>query len=94
MRCLRKITDEQLTATVFLSKDNYDILDDELNKNFNMEIKDMKNPSSGERSKYKVRVLPPPRTIKRSGIWHEYSLTEKKIFNTVAFGFAVMDFSK
>lgn len=94
MRCLRKITDEQLTATVFLSKDNYDILDDELNKNFNMEIKDMKNPSSGERSKYKVRVLPPPRTIKLKRIWHEYSLTEKTYSTPVAFGFAVMDFSK
>ena len=36
MRCLRAITDERLTATVFLSKENYDTLDDELHKNFNM----------------------------------------------------------
>ena len=34
MRCLRKITDEQLMATVYLSKENMDILDDELKKNF------------------------------------------------------------
>lgn len=40
MRCLRAITDERLTATVFLSKENFDTLDDELHKNFNMEIKD------------------------------------------------------
>lgn len=39
MRCLRNITDDRLTATVFLSKENYDTLDDELHKNFNMEIK-------------------------------------------------------
>ena len=45
MRCLRAITDERLTATVFLSKENYDTLDEELHKNFNMEIKDIKNPS-------------------------------------------------
>lgn len=32
MRCLRKITDEQLTATVYLSKENMDILDDELKR--------------------------------------------------------------
>lgn len=38
MRCLRAITDERLTATVFLSKENFDTLDDELHKNFNMEI--------------------------------------------------------
>ena len=36
MRCLRKLTDEQLKATVFLSKENYDTLDDELRKNYNM----------------------------------------------------------
>lgn len=41
MRCLRAITDERLTASVFLSKDNYDILDSELHKNFNMEISDL-----------------------------------------------------
>ncbi|MPM38744.1 hypothetical protein SDC9_85374 [bioreactor metagenome] len=94
MRCLRKITDEQLTATIFLSKENYDILDDELNKNFNMKISDMKNPSSGERSKYKVRVLPPPRTIKLKRIWHEYSLIEKSYSVPVDFGFADIDLSK
>lgn len=56
MRCLRAITDERLTATVFLSKENYDTLDDELHKNFNMEIKDIKNPSNADRHKYQVRV--------------------------------------
>lgn len=42
MRCLRQITDENHTATIFLSKENYDILEAELNKNFNMDIKDIK----------------------------------------------------
>ena len=32
MRCLRAITDERLTASVFLSNENYDTLDDELHK--------------------------------------------------------------
>lgn len=41
MRCLRAITDERLTATVFLSKENFDTLDDELHKNFNMEMRAM-----------------------------------------------------
>ena len=36
MRCLRSITNERLTATVFLSKENFDTLNDELHKNFNM----------------------------------------------------------
>lgn len=94
MRCLRAITDERLTATVFLSKENYDTLDDELHKNFNMEIKDIKNPSNNDRHIYKVRVLPPPRTITLKRIWHEYTLHEKEYAEPVDFKLADADLSK
>jgi hypothetical protein len=94
MRCLRKITTEQLTATVFLSKENYDILDAELNKNFNMDIKDL-SKSSGEKSeKYKVRVLPPPRSIKLKRIWREYSLDEHGYTEPIDFTLESRDFTK
>ena len=62
MRCMRQITDEPQTATVFLSKENYDTLNNELHKNFNMDINDIKKPSDNNRHTYKVHVLPPPRT--------------------------------
>ena len=94
MRCLRAITDEHLTATVFLSKENYDTLDDELHKNFNMEIKDIKNPSNDDRHKYQVRVLPPPRTITLKRVWHEYTLHEKEYSEPVDFKLAGADLSK
>lgn len=94
MRCLRSITNERLTATVFLSKENFDTLNDELHKNFNMEIKDIKAPSSDDRHKYKVRVLPPPRTITLKRIWHEYTLHEKGYTAPVDFKLVGADFSK
>lgn len=94
MRCLRSITDEQLTATVFLSKENYDTLNDELHKNFNMEIKDIKNPSNADRHKYKVRVLPPLRTIILKRVWHKYALHEKEYSAPVDFKLADADLSK
>lgn len=94
MRCLRAITDERLTATVFLSKENFDTLDDELHKNFNMEIKDIKNPTNTDRQKYKVRVLPPPRTITLKRVWHEYSLHEKEYSTPVDFKLTGADLSK
>ena len=94
MRCLRSITDERLTATVFLSKENFDTLNDELHKNFNMEIKDIKAPSSDDRHKYKVRVLPPPRTITLKRIWHEYTLHEKEYADPVDFKLVDADLSK
>ena len=94
MRCLRSITNERLTATVFLSKENFDTLNDELHKNFNMEIKDIKAPSSDDRHKYKVRVLPPPRTITLKRIWHEYTLHEKEYTAPVDFKLVGADLSK
>lgn len=94
MRCLRAITDERLTATVFLSKENFDTLDDELQKNFNMEIKDIKNPTNTDRQKYKVRVLPPPRTITLKRVWHEYSLHEKEYSTPVDFKLTGAELSK
>lgn len=94
MRCLRSITNDRLTATVFLSKDNFDTLNDELHKNFNMEIKDIKNPSKDDRHKYQVRVLPPPRTITLKRVWHEYTLHEKEYGESVDFGLVDADLSK
>ena len=94
MRCLRKITDEQITATVFLSKDNYDILDDELNKNFNMDIADMSNNETKDRKPYKVRVVPPLRQFTLKRIWREYSLVNKGYEEPVHFAVDELDTSK
>lgn len=94
MRCLRAITNENLTATVFLSKDNYDTLDDELHKNFNMEIKDIKNTSKAEKHKYNVRVLPPPRSITLKRIWHEHSVHEKEYSEPIDFELSQVDISR
>lgn len=85
MRCLRAITDERLTATVFLSKENFDTLDDELHKNFNMEIKDIKKPSNDNRHKYQVRVLPPPRTITLKRMQYITSGKVKEVYFTGMF---------
>ena len=94
MRCLRAITDERLTATVFLSKENYDTLDDELHKNFNMEISEIKNTSTVDRHEYQVRVLPPPRSIRLKRVWHEYTVSSKEYSTPVDFGLVGADLSK
>ncbi len=94
MRCLRKLTDEQLKATVFLSKENYDTLNDELKKNYNMEISDFGKTPSKPKNIYKVRVLPPPRSIRMKRLWHEYSLVEKDYTAPVNFDLSSLDESK
>lgn len=94
MRCLRKITDEQQTATVYLSKENFDVLDDELNKNFNMEIKDLKESSGSKKVPYKVKVLPPPRYLTIKQIKHKYSLVEKGYTTPIDFDLDNLDTEK
>lgn len=94
MRCLRQLTKEQLKATIFLSKENYDTLDDELRKNYNMEISDFGKSPNTNKKVYKVRVLPPPRSIKMKRLWHEYSLIEKEYSVPIDFHLAELDESK
>lgn len=91
MRCLRMLTDEQLKASVFLSKENYDTLDDELRKNYNMEISDFGKTSTKKKQDYKVRVLPPPRTVRMKRIWYEYELIEKPYEAQINFGLDDLD---
>ena len=91
MRCLRMLTDEQLKASVFLSKENYDTLDDELRKNYNMEISDFGKTSTKKKQNYKVRVLPPLRTVCMKRIWHEYELIKKQYESPINFGLNELD---
>lgn len=94
MRCMRAITTERQTATVFLSSENYKILDQELHKNFNMSIKDITNSSKTDRRTVQVRVRKPPEKIILKRIWHEYSLHTKEYKNPVDFNLKNTDLSK
>ena len=86
MRCLRKITDTQQTATVYLSKDNMDILDDELKKNFRTSIEELNNKKETNRTKVPVRVKEPPKTIRMKRLYYEYTLEEKPYRQSINFG--------
>lgn len=94
MRCLRQITDEQQEAMIFLSKENQDILNEELSENFAMTIDDLKSKSESKRVSYPVRVLPPPRTIKIKAVAHKYNISEKEYSSPVDFGIETLDLSK
>ncbi len=77
MRCLRKITNIQQTATVYLSESNYEILEDELNKNFKMSIKEIRNKENEDNPKCQVKVVPPSKYIKIKKINYKYNLVKK-----------------
>ena len=94
MRCLRAIGDVQETASVYLSKDNYEILENELQQNFNIGIDDINTKDIKEKEEYEVRPVPPPRKIKIKSIKHEYEIIKKEISDDLYFGLDEIDFDK
>jgi type III restriction enzyme len=76
MRCLRQITEIQQKAIVRMSKENMDILNDELNKNFRMNIEEMKGSSQKNKEHYEVRKLKNKKIILKA-IHTTYTMTKK-----------------
>lgn len=78
MRCLRSITDIQQVAHVYLSKSNYDILDAELKKNFNVDITTITTKKASDKTDYCIRIVEPVRTLDLEEIKRTYNLVERK----------------
>jgi type III restriction enzyme len=91
MRCLRKITEKQQKAMVFLSQDNYTVLDEELHNNFGISIKDVNDAGKTEKETIEVKVVMPIRSIKISELRHDYSLIEKSSAEPIDFGLSALD---
>ena len=77
MRCLRSITDMQQLAHVYLSIDNYNILDDELKKSFNIDIKEATSIGSDCKKDYLVQICEPVKILNLEEIERSYDLIEK-----------------
>lgn len=78
MRCLRQIGDYQHTAYLYFSQENLDILNKELQENFNITLEDMSG--AGEESKIaEVRIVPPPIKVKMKKIHKLCQLRKKKL---------------
>jgi len=76
MRCLRQIGDIQHTGQVYLSHDNLEILNDELQQNFRISADEFQGSGSNKK-RVEVRVIPPPRKIKLRRIQRHFELNEK-----------------
>ena len=78
MRCLRQIGEGQQTGHVYLSDENTQILDDELQQNFRLTIDEIHNLGA-EKINYKVRVKqPPPVKVTLQRIRRLHQLVEKQ----------------
>ncbi|MFW5891078.1 MAG: type III restriction endonuclease, partial [bacterium] len=85
-------TDEQQLANVYLSDENYQILEDELQETFRVSTRDLKNKT--EKQKYKVRLVPPPVKIKLVRVENLYKLVEKDIDDNLDFKIDEVDIER
>jgi len=86
MRCLRSLTENQLTAQIYLSEENKGILEDELQDNFRLTISDI-GGSDNKSKKYEVRLVPPPVLIKLRRVHKRFNLISKDTPESVNFEF-------
>ena len=76
MRCLRQIGEGQQTGHIYLSAENAQILDDELQQNFRISIEEIHNVGV-EKKDYPVRVNKPPVKVTLKRVRKMHRLLEK-----------------
>jgi hypothetical protein len=78
MRCLRSVGQAQYTGHVFLSNDNLEILNDELQQNFRISAEELQKTAS-DKERVEIRVVEPPVKIKLVRVRKQYQMREKQM---------------
>lgn len=78
MRCLRAIGQAQHTGHVFLSKENMEILNEELQQNFRISAAELQKVAS-DKERVQVRVVEPPVKIKLVRVRKQYNVRIKTV---------------
>jgi type III restriction enzyme len=76
MRCLRAIGQAQHTGHVFLSDDNLNTLNDELQQNFRISADELQKTGK-DKERVEIRVVEPPVKIKLVRVRKQYQMREK-----------------
>ena len=93
MRCLRSIGVGQQVGHVYLSEENRDILEDELQQNFRVSVADIENRGD-DRQRVKIQVNEPVEKIKLRRVRRRYDLKEREPQDGYSFEFEKVDTSK
>jgi type III restriction enzyme len=86
MRCLRQITNIQQIAHVYLSSENIQILNSELEQNFRINTNELQRAGDGKQD-LSIKMMPPPVKIKMKRLRKQYNLKEKVLNSNVKFKF-------
>lgn len=93
MRCLRQIGEGQQTGHIYLSEENAQILDDELQQNFRVSVEEIHNVGI-EKQNYQVRVNTPPVKVTLKRVRKMHQLLEKPPQNGLSLGLEQVDTEK
>ena len=85
MRCLRSIGEAQHTGHIYLSEDNLQILDDELQQNFRISTGEL-TKTAKDKDIYQVRVTEPPVKIKLVRVRRQFAIRDKELVPGQAIG--------
>ncbi len=77
MRCLRQIGEGQQTGNIYLSQENTQILDNELQQNFRVSLDEVRNIGVEKRD-YHVRVKKPPVKVTLKRVQRLHQLVQKQ----------------
>lgn len=83
MRCLRAIGDQQEEGQVYLTNENAEILNEELQQNFRLTMEDLKR-SKRDSQEYEVRILK-KKKISLTRVRHLYDCKEKELEEPINF---------
>lgn len=92
MRCLRQIGDYQHTAYLYFSQENMDILNNELQENFNISLEDM--AGSNDSNIAEVRLVPPPIKVTVKKIRKLFQMKKKALSSSVDLQLDTVDVEK
>ncbi len=93
MRCLRSVGEGQQTGRVYLSKENIEILDEELKQNFHLSIDDMQGIGKNKQNQ-EIRVVPPPVKLKLQRVRKKYEVKEKELKEGIDLELEKIDYDK
>jgi predicted RNA-binding protein with PUA-like domain len=93
MRCLRAISEVQQTGHVYLSAENTQILEEELQQNFRADIESLRR-SDEKKQVYEIRPVLPPVKITLKRIRKLHQLREKALKKGAVIGIESLDTNK
>ena len=92
MRCLRSIGDKQYTGQIYLSDENLQILEDELEQNFRISGDELEN-AGNDKEVVEIRLVPPSVKIKIRRILSRFEMREKPVKDGFSLGLKSYDTS-